>query len=159
MKTHKRITCLPLALAVVALLGFSGLASAQMMGPGMMGGQGMGMMGGNMMMNLPPEKQAAAQKIYADFNTKTATMRQQLAAKQYELNAQLYSATPDDKKVQALTKDISDLNAKLFEAQVALQNQLTKEGIPAMSGMGMMGGMNCPMMGGSMGMGGMGMGY
>lgn len=92
-------------------------------------------MGGNMMMNLSPEKQAATQKIYADFNTKTATMRQQLTAKQY------------------------DLNAQLFEAQVALQNQLTKEGIPAMSGMGMMGGMPCPMMGGSMGMGGMGMGY
>jgi len=157
MKTHKRITGLTLALALVALLGFSGLANAQMMGPGMMGGQGM--MGGNMMMNLSPEKQAAAQKIYADFNTKTATMRQQLTAKQYELNAQLYNATPDDRKVQALTKDIADLNAKVFEAQVALQNQLTKEGIPAMSGMGMMGGMSCPMMGGSMGMGGMGMGY
>lgn len=168
MKIRKHNPGLMVALALVALLGFSGLASAQMMGPGMMGGQGMmggnmmmggqGMMG-NMMMNLSPEKQAAAQKIYADFNTKTATMRQQLTAKQYDMNAQLYSATPDDKKVQALTKDISDLNAKLFEAQVALQNQLTKEGIPAMSGMGMMGGMSCPMMGGSMGMGGMGMGY
>lgn len=150
MKTRKYLPGLTLALALVALLSFNGLANAQMMGPGMMGGQGM--MGG-MMMNLPPEKQAAAQKIYADFNTKTATMRQQLAAKQYELNAQLYSATPDDKKVQALTKEIADLNAKIFEAQVALQNQLTKEGIPAMNGMGMMGGMPCPMMGGSMGMG------
>jgi len=156
MKTRKRIPGLTLALALVAVLGCSGLANAQMMGGqgmGMMGGQGMGMMGGNMMMNLSPEKQAAAQKIYADFNAKTATMRQQLTAKQYELNAQLYSATPDDKKVQALTKEIADLNAKIFEAQVALQNQLTKEGIPAMSGMGMMGGMPCPMMGGGMGMG------
>lgn len=167
MKTRNRISGLTLALVLAALLGFSGLANAQMMGPGMMGGQGMGMMGGqgmgmmggNMMMGMSPEKQAAAQKIYADFNAKTASMRQQLTAKQYELNAQLVSATPDDKKVQALTKEIADLNVKLFEAQVALQNQLTKEGIPVMSGMGMMGGMNCPMMGG--GMMGMqpGMGY
>jgi zinc resistance-associated protein len=159
MKTRNRISGLTLALVLAALLGFSGLANAQMMGRGMMGGQGMGMMGGNMMRGMSPEKQAAAQKIYADFNAKTASMRQQLTAKQYELNAQLVSATPDDKKVQALTKEIADLNVKLFEAQVALQNQLNKEGIPVRSGMGMMGGMNCPMMGG--GMMGMqpGMGY
>jgi len=133
----------------VAVLGFAGLASAQ---GHMMGGQGMGMMGGNMM-GLTPEKQAAAQKIYADHNAATVQLKQQLFAKQSELNAQLYGGATDDKKVQALTKEIGDLNAKLFEAQVTLKRQLTKEGIPAMGGMGMG---SCGMMGG--GMGGMGMG-
>lgn len=41
MKTRKRIPGLTLALALVAVLGFSGLANAQMTGHGMMGGMGM----------------------------------------------------------------------------------------------------------------------
>ena len=157
MKTRKHIPGLTLmALVLVALLGFSGLANAQMMGPGMMGGQGMGMMGGNMM-GLTPEKQAAMQKIYSEHYTATAQLRQQIFAKQSELNAQLYGGATDDKKVQGLTKEIGDLNARLFEAQVNLKRQLTKEGIPAMGGMGMgmggMGGMGCGMTNGGMGMG------
>ena len=150
-----RMRTLPLALALVAVLGFSGLANAQMTGHGMMGGQGMGMMGGNMM-GLTPEKQAAAQKIYSEHYAATAQLKQQLFAKQSELNAQLYGGATDDKKVQALTKEIGDLNAKLLEAQVNLKRQLAKEGIPAMGGMGMgmgMGGMGCGMMNGGMGMG------
>jgi len=150
MKTRNRISALTLMLALVAVLGFAGFASAQ----GHMGGQGTGMMGGNMM-GLTPEKQAVAQKLQAEHYAATAQLKQQLFAKQSELNAQLYGGATDDKKVQTLTKEIGDLNAKLFEAQVTLKRQLTKEGIPAMGGMGMgMGG--CGMMGG--GMGGMGMG-
>lgn len=142
MKTS-RMHILTLMLALVALLGLSGLANAQIMGPGMMGGPGMGMMGGNMY-GLTPEKQAAAQKLYADFYAKTATLRQQLNAKQYELNTLLYSPTQDEKKVQGLSKEIADLSAKLYEAQTAFQNQLAKEGLPVMGpgmmGPGMMGG-------------------
>lgn len=126
-----RMHTLSLVLALAALLGLSGLANAQMMGPGMMGGN---------MYGMTPEKQAAAQKMYADFYAMTATMRQQLNAKQYELNVQLNSPGPDEKKVQALSKEVADLSVKLYEAQAAFQNQLTKEGIPAMGGMGMMAG-------------------
>jgi len=151
MKTRNRISALTLMLALVAVLGFAGFASAQ----GHMGGQGMGATGGHMM-GLTPEKQAVAQKLQAEHAAATAQLKQQLFAKQSELNAQLYGGATDDKKVQALTKDISDLNAKLFEAQVNLKRQLTKEGIPAMGGMGMGMGGGCGMMGG--GMGGMGMG-
>ncbi|EHJ45937.1 hypothetical protein DFW101_3752 (plasmid) [Solidesulfovibrio carbinoliphilus subsp. oakridgensis] len=147
MNTRKKTLGLALALAMVSLLGLSGLANAQMMGPGMMGGHGMGMMGGPMS-GLTPEKQAVAQKLYNEHYTATAQLRQQLFTKQSELNAQLYGGATDDKKVQALTKEINDLLAKMYDAQVALQNQLTKEGIPAMGGMGMMG----PGMMGGMGM-------
>lgn len=136
--TTSRMSIMTLTLALVAILGLSGLANAQMMGPGMMGGP---MMGGNMY-GMTPEKQAAAQKIYADFYAKTATLRQQLNGKQYELNTLLYTPNPDDKKVQGLSKEIADLSAKLYEAQTTFQNQLNKEGIPAMGGMGMMGGMH-----------------
>lgn len=159
MKTRNRISALTLMLALVAVLGFAGFASAQSHVPNAQEhgagspGMGMGMMGGNMM-GLTPEKQAAAQKIYADHNAATVQLKQQLFAKQSELNAQLYGGATDDKKVQILTKEISDLNAKLFESQVNLKRQLSKEGIPAMGGMGMgMGGTGCGMMNGGMGMG------
>ena len=148
MKTI-RMRTLTLALALAAVLGLAGMASAQ----GHMAG-GPGMQGGHMY-GLTPEKQAAAQKIYAEHGAATAQLRQQLFAKQSELNAQLYGGAADDKKVQALTKEIGDLNAKLLEAQVAMKRQLAKEGIPAMGmGMGMAGG--CGMMSGGM-MGSMGM--
>ncbi len=140
MKTRMRLVSLALALAT--LLGIAGLANAQMMGHGMMHGYAGAA--------LSPEKQASVQKAYADFDASTASLRQQLAAKQYELDAQIAAASPDDKKVQSLTKEVSDLSAQLFTAQVALQGQLVKLGVPAG---GMMG---CGMMGGGM-MGGAGM--
>ncbi len=166
MKT--RMSILTLSLALVAVLGLAGMASAQgmmgqgMMGQGMMGqgmmGQGMGMGG---MYGMSPEKQAVIQKLYVEYNTATAPVRQQLFAKQSELSALYYGGTTDAKKFQTLTREIGDLNAKLYEAQMNLRNQLAKEGVPA-SGMGHgmgMGGMGMGGMGmGGMGMGGMGMG-
>jgi len=166
MKT--RMSILTLSLALVAVLGLAGMASAQsMMGQGMMGqgmggmgmmGQGMGMGG---MYGMSPEKQAVIQKLYVEYNTATAPVRQQFFAKQSELSALYYSGTTDTKKFQTLTREIGDLNAKLYEAQMNLRNQLAKEGVPAsgmghgmgMGGMGMMGGSGM----GGMGMGGMGM--
>ncbi|MDQ7836626.1 MAG: periplasmic heavy metal sensor [Humidesulfovibrio sp.] len=167
MKT--RMGILTLSLALVAVLGLAGMASAQGMmgqgmgGMGMMGGSGMGMMGQGMgmggMYGMSPEKQAVIQKLYVEYNTATAPVRQQLFAKQSELNALYYGGTTDTKKFQTLTREIGDLNAKLYEAQMNLRNQLAKEGVPASGmghGMGMMGGSGMGGMG--MGMGGMGMG-
>lgn len=129
------------ALALAALLGIGVTANAQMMGHGTTHGYA-----------LTPEKQAAVQKAYADFDAATASLRQQLTAKQYELEAQIVGGSPDDKKVQSLTKDVSDLSAKLFKAQVDLQGQMTKLGLPS----GAMGGgmMGCGMGGMMGGMGG-----
>jgi len=131
-----KIFGLGLTLGALLLLGLVGTVGAQM-GPGMMGGYG-----GYGYQTLTPEKQAAAQKIYADYYAQTNTTRQQLIAKQYELNALLYGGKADDKKVQELTKEVNDLRAKLYEAQVDLQKQLAKADIPVMGG----------------GMGGIGMG-
>lgn len=147
MKTT-RMGGITLMLALVAILGFAGFSNAQGHGAN---GSSIGMRSGNMV-GLTLEKQAVVGKIYADFNADTAAARQQRISKLHELNAQLFSTTPDDKKVQALTKEVSELNVKLFEAEVALQSQLTKQGLPAMGGIGMMGGMSCPMMGNGMGM-------
>lgn len=130
MNTGKRFF-IP-ALALAALLGIGVTANAQMMGHGTAHGSAGAA--------LSPEKQAAVQKAYADFDAATASLRQQLTAKQYELEAQIVGGAPDDKKVQSLTKDVSDLSAKLFKAQVDLQGQMTKLGLPAGAmGGGMMG--------------------
>ncbi|MBI5520634.1 MAG: periplasmic heavy metal sensor [Desulfovibrio sp.] len=146
-----RMKTLSISLALVAVLAVAGLAIAQgHMGdapghmtdpPGHMGdaqghaGNGPGMDAAN----LTPEKQAAVQKLYADFNSSTAPVRQQLYAKQAEMNALYASGTTDSKKYQSLSREIGDLNAKLYEAQANLRSQLVKQGVPA-SGMYMGGG-------------------
>ncbi|WMW66328.1 periplasmic heavy metal sensor [Nitratidesulfovibrio liaohensis] len=113
-------------------------------------GQGMGMMGGGGY-QLSPEQQAAVQKIYQEQGQTVMNLRQQLAAKQYELNAATMGPNPDEKKALSLVKDISILNEKLITAEFDLRKQLAQQGIPSSGGMGM------GMMGGSMGHG-MGMG-
>jgi len=78
---------------------------------------------------LSPEKREIAQKLYEDFYQSTEKTRQELIAKRHELGAQMYSAQPDDKKIQALVKEISDLRAKLYSARISLKGKLIKEGI------------------------------
>jgi len=139
---------LSVILCLFVVFAWAGAASAQM-GPGMMGGYG----GGYGYQSLTPEKQAAAQKIFANYQSQTVGLRQQLIVKRSELNALIYGDKPDDAKVQTLTKEISDLQAKLYTAQVALQRQLAKEDIPMMGGgYGGYGGMGPGMMGGGYGM-------
>ncbi|PKN08429.1 MAG: hypothetical protein CVU73_08275 [Deltaproteobacteria bacterium HGW-Deltaproteobacteria-8] len=160
MKFCKYILCV--SFAAVLLLGLSGLSSAQMYGPGMMGGYGWGGGGDT---GISQEKFAAMQKLYNEHYQATAQLRQQLFAKHSELNAQLYSGKTDDKRVETLTKEIADLNAKLFADQVNLRKQLVKQGLPVggmgNGGMGYGGGGYGGMMNGGYGGGGGwgGMGY
>jgi len=106
---------LSLSLALAAMLGLSGAAMAGPHGGGMM--------------NLSPEKQEIVKKLHEDFYNSTKPIRQELIAKRHELDAQLYNANPDEKKIEALTKEISDLRAKLYSARVTLKGKLIKEGI------------------------------
>jgi zinc resistance-associated protein len=159
MKTYRN--ALVLALTLAFLTAFTGLASAQ--GHGM---RGQGMMGGGMGA-MSPEQQATMQKLHTEHAAATAELRKQIFAKESELNAQIYAEKTDEAKVEALTKDIGALNAKLYAERVKLHRQMAKEGIMPMAGsgcgmmagkggmkmhgggMGMgMGGMNCPMMNG-----------
>lgn len=174
MKTYR--DALTLALSLAFLVTFTGLAGAQdhnMQGHNMQGQsvqgqsmQGHGMMGGGMNA-LTPEQQATMQKLHAEHAAATAELRKQIFAKESELDAQIYGEKPDEAKIDALTKDIGALNAKLYTERVKLHRQLAKEGIMPMGGAGCgmmagkggmmgggmkmhggMGGMNCPMMNG-----------
>lgn len=148
MHTYK-MAGLVFALGALLWLGQAGTAGAQFMGPGMMGGYGGYGYGYH---SLSPEKQAKAQQLYADYYSKTITLRQQILAKQSELNALIYSGKEDEKKLQGLTKDIADLRSKIFEQQIALQRKLAKEDLPYMGNMGGYGPMGPGMMGSGFGM-------
>lgn len=123
------------AVLLAAMLCAGGPAWAQM-GPGMMYGGGWGGRGASA---LTADQQAAAQKIYTQHYQATEKTRQQLYAKTSELNALLYGQKTDDKRIQTLSKEVSDLRGKLFEDGVQMRRQLIKAGVPVM-GMGMGGG-------------------
>lgn len=137
MKTNRNLIATFLTLAFIT--AFAGFASAQ--GQGMMGGMG----------NMSPEKHATMQKLHADFDAATADLNKQLFAKESELNAALYADKPDEKKIDTLTKEIGDLNAKIYAERVKMHKAMAKEGIVPGKGHGMMGGKGgCQMMGGGM---------
>ena len=131
------------ALAILALTSSLALARGGMGGgqggqggcPGMGGGWG----------QLSPEKQAAFQKIHDAFAAKTAQLRADLGVKMAELNALAVGATPDQAKIDAVTKQIGDLQAKLLAERTQVRIQVAKEVGPGVAGGG------CPGMGGGMG--------
>jgi zinc resistance-associated protein len=114
---------LTLSLTLTALLGLAALAAAA-------GPYGAGLA------QLSPEKQEVVKKLHEDFRTATKATRQELISKKHELDAQLYSANPDEKKVQALAKEISELRAKLYSARVSLKGRLIQEGVALGHGKG-----------------------
>jgi zinc resistance-associated protein len=117
---------LSFSLALAAMLGLAGSAMAaepQRTDATARSHSGAGMM------SLSPEKQEIVKKLHEDFYNNTKATRQELISKKHELDAQLYSAKPDDNKIQALTKEISDLRAKLYNARVTLKGKLIKENV------------------------------
>jgi zinc resistance-associated protein len=131
MNTFKR-RVLSLAL-VAAMLGLTGLASAaepQGERTTTTGHYGAGMM------RLSPEKQAIVRKLHEDFYNSTKATRQELISKRHELDAQLYSAKPDENKIQTLTKEISELRATLYNARISLKGKLIKEDVALGHGYG-----------------------
>ncbi len=130
-------------LGVVALL--AGLIATQAMafGPGH-GGRGNGP---GFYQALSPEKQAVVEKIMDEHRTKMFSMREDLWAKQTELDALKGN---DTKRIQALVNEMKDLHAKMYAEREALRQKLEAEGVV------MGGGMGHGMMGGGQGRGGCG---
>ena len=126
-----KITSTAMVLAFAAVLGFTGLADARPH----MGYQ-----------NMSPEQYKAMQDTYAEFDKRVAPLRQQLYAKQTELNTLYGQGAPqNDSKVQALSKDIGNLDNQLYAAHTDLRGQLSDRGVPAYGGMGY--GYGCSMSG------------
>jgi len=127
MKTH-RIHRSILIAALVALVGFSGIAIADAYGPGSGYGKrgagangdcpryhdgyrdGRGRWGAA---NLTDEQIAQVDKLRTDFHNATADLRADLRQKELSLQAELAKKAPDAATAQALQSEISTLRADL----------------------------------------------
>ncbi|GFH62464.1 MAG: hypothetical protein ZNDK_0235 [Candidatus Desulfovibrio kirbyi] len=112
-----------IALTMAALLGVAGMADAY------------GPWGKN---DMSPEQHAAMQEMYAESGKTIQPLQQQLYAKQAELDALYYKDTPlNDPAVQALKKEVNDLDAKLYAAHAELRAKMDAKGIPYGRGAGL----------------------
>ena len=160
----KRITTFVALGALVAVAALAFNTSALAAGHGQGHGHGYGMQagmggcGGLGGAALSPEQQEKAQALFTDFQERTAPTQRELFAKRAMLNAELAAVTPDSKRVDALTAEVSDLHTRIFAERVALRKALTEAGLPAQGFMMGMGGRHGGMMRGGGPMSGCGAG-
>lgn len=122
-----KITALTLAFALITFLGWNGAAFAWS-GNHTGGGYGAGQ-------NLTPEQYNKVQQLKSEYFKLTNPLQQQLYAKRSELKALYYNNSNADKaKVQNLTQEIADLQAKLYAADVELESKINVQGIPVNMG-------------------------
>ena len=120
-------------IALTALATLALTASLAMARPGSGPGNGPGYntdcpgYGGGAVTQLSPEKQAAFQKLHDAYAAKTAQLRADLGVKRAELNALVVAQNPDQAKIDALAKDIGDMQGKLLAERAAFRIQVNKE--------------------------------
>jgi hypothetical protein len=123
--TMKKIFSGGLALALVALLGMSGIPLA---GP---------WRGHHPGANMTPEQYAASGEVWNEFNQKIQPLHRQMLAKQAELDALYYNSVPqNDPKAQGLMKEVNDLDAKLSALHGEMRSKMNERGVPYGYGMG-----------------------
>jgi Spy/CpxP family protein refolding chaperone len=144
MTKSKKVTLWLLALALVLSLGVGAVWAAGPMGMGM----GMGH-GGGMMMNLTPEQGAKLFDLKEKFRNDTAALRKDMLVKHLEMKALWKAENPDEKAIQAKTKEINALRDQMSLKMVTFRLEAKKIAPQLGSGRGM--GMGH---GGGMGMGG-----
>lgn len=76
------------------------------------------------------EQQAAAQKIYDDYWSRTSSLRQQLESKRYEYNALLSTSSPDSTRINTVAKEMETLRQSLNEQRVKRDVEMAQAGIP-----------------------------
>ncbi|MBU4277847.1 MAG: periplasmic heavy metal sensor [Proteobacteria bacterium] len=89
-------------------------------GPGMMGqgygpgmGQGYGM--GQAWQNLSPQDRQELQKMFQEHRQSTLKLRQEFVTKHMELETLWAQPKPDQTKIRALSKDLSEIQGKLSQ--------------------------------------------
>ena len=76
---------------------------------------------------LTDKQRVTAKKIIQQFRKQVNPMRKELYAKSVLLNAELVQANVDQKKVDDLINNISDLCKQLFSAKINMIMQVNKE--------------------------------
>ncbi|MEE4608688.1 MAG: periplasmic heavy metal sensor [Desulfobacteraceae bacterium] len=150
MKTN-RIHRNILIAAIVALVGFSGIALADAYGPGSGYGKSAGAYGdcpryhdGHRdgrgrwgAANLTDEQIAQVDKLRTDFHNATADLRADLRQKELSLQAELAKKEPDTAKAQVLQTEISTLRADLDAKRLTHRMEVRKIAPDAGFGQGM----------------------
>lgn len=79
---------------------------------------------------LTPEQQAKLDTIMAEHRAKTFALRQDIWAKQTELNALSNNPNTKPERISQLVNEIKDLRARQYNEREAFQATLQKEGLP-----------------------------
>ncbi len=115
---------------MIAVFAMALVATVAMAGPGYGRGMGYGY-GVPPVSNLTPEQATKIQSIQQAHLKEVAPLQQQLLAKKMELRAAWLAQNPDQAKINALQKDILNLNAKIQEkatnARLEMRKVLTPE--------------------------------
>lgn len=86
--------------------------------------------------NLTDSQKAELDKLHQQFVDDTAKMREEIWNKSAELDTLLNSSDPDPKKVKALQKEISGLEAQMSEKRIDLELKARKIAPNARAGRG-----------------------
>lgn len=132
MKKYNK-SLMALAIGLVAVMGTAGVASARWGGHGGWGHGGGHGCGYGYGMAQPPSPEA--QKMMEQAYTQVAPKMLELRAKQEELTAKIYGGG-DEKTIGELTRQVERLYTEVTEAQVKMQQQFAKSGIPMHHGGG-----------------------
>lgn len=100
---------------MAAVFAVSLIAEIAMAGPWYVGCLGYGGFGIPNIPNLTPEQATKIQCIRENYLKDIIPLRQQLVAKKLELRSLWLSQNPDQAKINALQKEIPNLNAKIQE--------------------------------------------
>lgn len=77
--------------------------------------------------HIPQEKREQVVQMLNDTNKEIFDLRQQRYTKRTALDALMADLTSDDAKITAAIKDVTDIDAKIFEARMNLQRKISKE--------------------------------
>lgn len=80
---------------------------------------------------LTQEQQDQAKQIYAQSKAVMDPIRENIRAKQGEINTVMGSENPDVNRIQSLSIEVGELKGKMLGARVDLHQNLLKAGIPA----------------------------
>lgn len=148
--TRKNATIFATSALVVLLAAATAMANSY--------GPGQGGRNGSIYSQLAPEKQKAFTNIMKEFQDKAYTLRQDIWAKNAELNALSSNPNADPKYISGLVNDIKQLHIKLHNMRQTYGDRVEKEvGIRGFGpnfdnclggGPGMRGGMGSGMRGG-----------
>ncbi|MFW5722761.1 MAG: periplasmic heavy metal sensor, partial [Desulfohalobiaceae bacterium] len=80
---------------------------------------------------LTPEQQEQVQSLHAALEEETEPLKRKLTARKLELRAALLADTPEHERIDALVAEINTITGDIFSRHVAMQVEMSRQGIYA----------------------------